>query len=104
MREFERVLYGKYICYKTSLAVFTWDRNCQLRPTHTRRDWAMRRDFLVFKTQQICSLENFIKSFITFQLLDSSSTFHIYQSLYCRPIYLLWKNEKSRCVAESRPV
>ena len=39
----------------------------------------MRRDFLVFKSRQICCLENFIENFITFQLLDSS-TVHIYET------------------------
>ncbi len=37
--------------------------------------------------------------FITFQLLDSST-----KVFYCRPIYLLSKNEKSRRVDTSRPV
>ena len=39
----------------------------------------MRRDFLVFKSRQICSLENFIENFLTLQQQDSS-TFHIRQS------------------------
>ncbi len=44
------------------------------------RDSAMRCDYLVFKSRQICYLENLFENFITFQLLDSS-TFHIYQCL-----------------------
>ena len=43
----------------------------------------MRRDFLVLKSRQICSLQSFIENIITFQLLESY-TFHIYQS------FLLW--------------
>ena len=31
---------------------------------------AMRRDFLVFKSRQICSWDSFIENFITFPLLD----------------------------------
>ena len=60
-------------------------------------------DFLFFKSRQICSLENFTENFITFQLPDYL-LFISTNVLYCRPIYLLWKNEKSRRVAESRPV
>ncbi len=74
-----------------------------LRPTHTGRDLAMRRDFLVFTSRQICSLDNFIENFITFPLLDSL-LFISAKVFYCRPIYLLLKNEKSRRVAKSRPV
>ena len=44
-------------------------RDSELRPTHTGRDEAMRRDFLLFKSRKICSLESFIESFITFQQL-----------------------------------
>ena len=54
-----------------------------VRPTHTGRHSAMRRDSLVFKSRQICSLDSFIENSITFQLLQSA-TFHIYQS------FLFW--------------
>ena len=43
------------------------------RSTHTGRDSATQGDFLVLKSQQICSLQSFIEKFITFhdQLLES---------------------------------
>ncbi len=47
--------------------------------SNTGRNSAMRRDSLVFKSRQICSWENFIGNFITFELLNSSAC-HIYQS------------------------
>ncbi len=53
------------------------------RPTHTGRDSAMRRDFLVLKSRQIHYLQSFIEKFITFQLLEPS-TFHIYQTIVDR--------------------
>ncbi len=72
--------------------------------THRGRDSAMRRDFVVLKSRQICSLQSFIEKFITFQLLESYIIFISTKVFYCRPIYFVLKNEKSRRVAESRPV
>ena len=46
---------------KTSLSVLF---------THTGHDWAMRHNFLIFKSRQICSYENFMKNFVRFQPLD----------------------------------
>ena len=59
------------------------------RAAHTGCDSAMRRDFLVFKSREICSSETFIKSFITFQLLDSSTNLFAFEN---------WKNHV-QCVS-----
>ncbi len=60
--------------------------------------------FSAFQKTTNSLFKKIIKNFIIIQLLDSSILFIFIEAFYCRPIHFLSKNEKSRRVAESRPV